>query len=300
MGLIATLKRNKKVIAVSGGLFVSTFLFGALVIYPGEEEVSIGYGDVRVQDLDFEKRYNFIANTYATMEIPIEANEKLNSGIREELARKMISEEVHKEIAAELGVTVSNKEVTEYMEKHNFKNKDYDTLTQQHMVKDFLLKNAITQKLLKDTDYSDKEIQAYFEASKENYIKPASVEFEQVVFKNKKAADTLMAGFNKQTALTDFKESEEVIVFSGSMDKREESALSEQIFGLAVGEWSELVAVGEEYHLYKIIKKYEEGFYTYEEIEEQVVKDYMSDKATLRFQQLAEDILTKNPPYFEI
>lgn len=300
MGLIAKIKRNKKVIATSGVLFVSTFLFGALVLYPGEEEVSIGYGDVRVQDLDFEKRYKFISNTYASLEIPLKSNEKLTSALREELARKMISEEVHKKIADELGVAVSNKEVTEYMEKHNFKNKDYDTLTQQHMVKDFLLKNAITQKLLQDMDYSDEEIQAYFEASKENYVKPASVEFEQVVFKNKKVAEKLMAGFNQKTALSDFKESEEVIVFSGEMDKREESALSAQIFSLGVGEWSELIEVGEEYHLYKIIKHHKEGYYSYDEIEKQVVEDYITDKANLRFQQLAEDILLKNPPYFEI
>lgn len=300
MSLFRRVKRNKKVIAVSGFLTVSTFLLGVVFLYPNNPNVNIGFGEVQVQDLEFERRYGFINNTYAALEIPLEANKELNSSIREGLARKMISEEVHKVIAKELGVTISKKEVNDYMKKHDFKNKDYDLPTQQRMVKDFLLKNAIIQKLYSEVDYSEKEITAYFEAGKENYVKPASVEFEQVVFKNKKATTKLMADFNKKTALSDFKASEEVVVFSGTMDKREESALSEQVFGLAAGEWSELIEVGEEYHMYKITKKHKEGFYTYEEIEEEVIVDYMTDKATLLFQQLAEDILTKNKPYFEI
>lgn len=278
---------------------VGTFMLSANTIF-ADKDVSIGFGNSIVSSYDFEERYGFVKDTYSKFNISLESNEKLNTEIRETLAHKMIAEDVNAEIAKELKVSVKGSEVDEYMKKHKFKSKDQDVYSQKQMVENFLLQNKIVNKLLSEVDYSDEQIQYYFEENKKSYIKPANVQFEQVVFKDKKTADNLMKKFNKKTALNDFKESKDVIVFSGEMDKREESALSEQIFSLKVGEWSELIEVGEEYHLYKVLKSNEEGVYSFDEIKEKVIEDYMIDKANYRFGEMINKTFEEKPPYVQI
>lgn len=280
-------------------IFGVTFAVIATVFYSGNL-VSIGFGDKKVSQYDFEKRYTFIDQTYAKLKIDINSNQELKEELQLKLAQKMISEEVHKNIAKNLNVKVSNSEVKEYMKKHDFQSSEDNIITQNNMVESFLLENKITHNLLSKIDYSEEEIKSYYEENKAIYVKPQNVEFEQVVFKNKAASDSAMKSFTKKSPISYFKESETVILFEGEMDLREESALSEQISQLTPNEWSGLIQVGEEYHLYKVLKKHEERIFSYEEIKDQVMQDYIEDKAKFRLQEMVEDIFEENPPYINI